>query len=55
MQKNRIKSYWLLLLVMLLVCSIVMSSGISYARYVTTATSVAVMETPVKILPATAW
>ena len=48
MKLNRVKPYWLLLLVLLMSISTVLSTGMAQARYINTVTTVAVIETPVK-------
>ena len=48
MKLNRVKPYWLLLLVLLMTISTVLSTGMAQARYINTVTTVAVIETPVK-------
>ena len=47
MAKNRIKSYWLLLLVLLFTAGIVSSVGVAQARYINTVTTPAVVKSPV--------
>ncbi len=48
MRQNRINLYWLLLLIVIFTAATVPSVGTTQARYINTATAVAVIETPIK-------